>query len=269
MSYGAFVRLEDGIEGLVHISEMSWTRRINHPSEMVNVGEEVDVVVLDIDKNKQEISLGMKQTEVNPWELVSREVPRRHASSRAWSQPRQLRRVRRDRARHRRPAPRLRHVLDQEDHAPQRAAQEGRRSIALSSRSTRRSSASRLGRQAAHEDPWFEAVPAPTSPAWSSEGKVTKITNFGVFVELEEDLEGPAAHLRTRRPQGREPAGRGRDRARSSRSRFCGWTRASERSACPRSGRNGPRSSGRRRASRRRSSSVAAGCTVPVSRLPV
>eukprot|EP01025_Chloroclados_australasicus_P068233 TRINITY_DN9467_c0_g1_i4.p4 TRINITY_DN9467_c0_g1~~TRINITY_DN9467_c0_g1_i4.p4 ORF type:complete len:173 (-),score=42.42 TRINITY_DN9467_c0_g1_i4:37-522(-) len=75
MSYGAFVRLEDGIEGLVHISEMSWTRRVNHPSEVVSVGEPVDVVVLDIDKNKQEISLGMKQTEVNPWELVAEKYP--------------------------------------------------------------------------------------------------------------------------------------------------------------------------------------------------
>ncbi|OAB62629.1 30S ribosomal protein S1, partial [Leptolyngbya valderiana BDU 20041] len=75
MSYGAFVRLEDGIEGLVHISEMSWTRRVNHPSEVVSVGDQVEVVVLDIDKNKQEISLGMKQTEVNPWELVAEKYP--------------------------------------------------------------------------------------------------------------------------------------------------------------------------------------------------
>ena len=75
MSYGAFVRLEDGIEGLVHVSEMSWTRRINHPSEVVNVGDEVDVVILEIDKEKLEISLGMKQTEVNPWELVAEKYP--------------------------------------------------------------------------------------------------------------------------------------------------------------------------------------------------
>jgi small subunit ribosomal protein S1 len=56
MSYGAFVKLEEGIEGLVHISEMSWTRRINHPSELVESATEVEVVVLDIDKDKQEIS---------------------------------------------------------------------------------------------------------------------------------------------------------------------------------------------------------------------
>ena len=76
MSYGAFVALEEGIEGLVHVSEMSWTRRVNHPSELVEVGQEVDVVVLEINKEKLEISLGMKQTEVNPWELVAEKYPR-------------------------------------------------------------------------------------------------------------------------------------------------------------------------------------------------
>jgi small subunit ribosomal protein S1 len=71
VSYGAFVQIEEGIEGLVHVSEMSWTKRINHPSEVVQVGDEIEVVVLDIDKEKQEISLGIKQTEVNPWDLVA------------------------------------------------------------------------------------------------------------------------------------------------------------------------------------------------------
>ena len=62
MSYGAFVKLEPGVEGLVHISEMSWVKRLQHPSEMVNIGDEVEVVVLGINTEKQEISLGMKQT---------------------------------------------------------------------------------------------------------------------------------------------------------------------------------------------------------------
>ncbi|HUU60590.1 MAG TPA: 30S ribosomal protein S1, partial [Phycisphaerae bacterium] len=75
MSYGAFVRLEEGLEGLVHISEMSWTRRINHPSELVNVDDEIEVVVLEVNKDKQEISLGMKQAEVNPWTLVKEKYP--------------------------------------------------------------------------------------------------------------------------------------------------------------------------------------------------
>ena len=75
MSYGAFVKLEDGVEGLVHISEMSWTKRVNHPSEVVNVGDQVEVVVLEVNPEKQEISLGMKQTEVNPWDMVSDNYP--------------------------------------------------------------------------------------------------------------------------------------------------------------------------------------------------
>src|SRR6201999_1372804 len=65
MSYGAFVKLEEGIEGLVHISEMSWTKRINHPSELVKIGDKVEAVVLQINREKQEMSLGMKQPQAN------------------------------------------------------------------------------------------------------------------------------------------------------------------------------------------------------------
>ena len=68
--YGAFVELEPGIEGLVHVSEMSWTKRVTHPSKVVEVGAEVDVVVLDVDTANRRISLGLKQAEPNPWELV-------------------------------------------------------------------------------------------------------------------------------------------------------------------------------------------------------
>jgi small subunit ribosomal protein S1 len=68
--YGAFVELERGIEGLVHVSEMSWTRRVSHPSKVVEVGDEVDVVVLDVDAASRRVSLGLKQAEPNPWELV-------------------------------------------------------------------------------------------------------------------------------------------------------------------------------------------------------
>ena len=74
MSYGAFVKLEEGIEGLVHICEMSWTKRINHPSELVHIGDKIEVVVLGINKEKQEISLGMKQTQANPWDKVAERI---------------------------------------------------------------------------------------------------------------------------------------------------------------------------------------------------
>jgi len=66
-NFGAFVEIEDGIDGLVHISDMSWAKRIRHPSEMVRKGDDVDVVVLEIDSSKRRISLGMKQTRENPW----------------------------------------------------------------------------------------------------------------------------------------------------------------------------------------------------------
>jgi len=190
MSYGAFVRLEDGIEGLVHISEMSWTRRINHPSEMVQVGDEVDVVVLEINKDKQEISLGMKQTEVNPWELVAEKYPPGtiiegtvrnlanygafieiepgidgllHVSDVSWTKkvahPNEVYKK----------GDVVRCVVLEVDQEKQRIA---------------------LGSKQLHEDPWLEAIPGAYRPGMVVRGKVTKITNFGVFVELEEDLEG-------------------------------------------------------------------------------
>jgi small subunit ribosomal protein S1 len=73
--YGAFIEIEPGVEGLVHVSEMSWTKRVKHPSKLVNVGDEVHAVVLDIDLSQKRISLGMKQCEANPWTLLSEKYP--------------------------------------------------------------------------------------------------------------------------------------------------------------------------------------------------
>ena len=75
MSYGAFVKLEPGIEGLVHISEMSWTKRVNHPSELVNIGDSIEVKILGVDPEGQQLSLGMKQTQKNPWDEVLESYP--------------------------------------------------------------------------------------------------------------------------------------------------------------------------------------------------
>ena len=69
-NYGAFVELEAGVEGLVHVSEMSWTRRVRHPSKLVNVGDEVEVIVLDVNRGAKRISLGMKQVEPDPWATI-------------------------------------------------------------------------------------------------------------------------------------------------------------------------------------------------------
>ncbi len=73
--YGAFVELEEGIEGLVHISEMSWTQHVRHPSKLVNIGDTVEVMILKIDQDNQKISLGMKQTEDDPWETLDAKYP--------------------------------------------------------------------------------------------------------------------------------------------------------------------------------------------------
>jgi small subunit ribosomal protein S1 len=73
--YGAFIELRPGVEGLIHVSEMSWTKRVKHPSKIVNIGDEIDALVLDIDKENKRISLGMKQVEPNPWTLLEEKYP--------------------------------------------------------------------------------------------------------------------------------------------------------------------------------------------------
>jgi len=74
-NYGAFIELEPGIEGLVHISEMSWTRNVRHPSKLVSIGEAIEAVVLKVDPNEEKISLGMKQTEQDPWMMLPEKYP--------------------------------------------------------------------------------------------------------------------------------------------------------------------------------------------------
>ena len=76
--YGAFVELEEGVEGLVHVTEMSWTKRITKPGEVLSVGDEVDAVVLGIQKDDQKISLGLRQLDVNPWDMATHNYPQVH-----------------------------------------------------------------------------------------------------------------------------------------------------------------------------------------------
>ena len=71
-NYGAFIELEEGIDGMVHVSDLSWTRKVNHPSEVLKKGDEVDAIVLDVDTDQQRISLGMKQIAQDPWEEIDR-----------------------------------------------------------------------------------------------------------------------------------------------------------------------------------------------------
>jgi len=190
MTYGAFVRLEDGIEGLVHISEMSWTRRVNHPSEMVQPNQEVDVVVLEINKDKQEISLGMKQTDVNPWELVGDKYPpgtmiegkvRNLANYGAFVEI----------------EPGIDGLLHISDMSwtkkvthPNEVVKKGDSVKCVVLEVDRDKQRISLGMKQLHEDPWLNAIPEHYKPGMVVRGQVTKITNFGVFVELEAELEG-------------------------------------------------------------------------------
>ncbi len=190
MSYGAFVKLEPGIEGLVHISEMSWTRRINHPSEMVQIGDKIDVKILGVDAQGQQLSLGIKQTQSNPWDVVMEKYPEYaqvtgkvrnltnygafieleegidgllHVSDMSWTR-------------------KISH--------PSELLTKGQqvRCRVLSVDQTRRRIA--LGLKQLDDDPWNTTIPAKYQPGQLVSGKVTKITNFGVFVGLEDSLEG-------------------------------------------------------------------------------
>ena len=190
MNYGVFVRLEDGIEGLVHISEMSWTRRLSHPSEMVNLDDEIEVVVLNINKEKQEISLGMKQIEPNPWELAARKYPPGtivtahvrsmtnfgafveiepgidgmiHISDLSWTR--------------------------KYGH-PSEALQKGEEVKCVVLEVNQEKQRISLGMKQMTEDPWIHAIPEKYIPGQIIKGKIAKLTNFGAFVELEPELEG-------------------------------------------------------------------------------
>jgi small subunit ribosomal protein S1 len=190
MSYGAFVKLEEGIEGLVHISEMSWTKRISHPNELVHIDDEIDVVVLNIDKNKQEISLGMKQTQANPWDKVAERYPpgtlvkgtvRNLTNYGAFIEIEEG-------------IDGLLHVSDmswtRKISHPSEVVEKGQtvECKVLSVDQQRRRIA--LGLKQLEEDPWATDIPNKYQPGQLVTGTVTKITNFGVFVGLENGLEG-------------------------------------------------------------------------------
>ncbi|RME72285.1 MAG: 30S ribosomal protein S1 [Planctomycetota bacterium] len=190
LSYGAFVKLEEGVEGLVHVSEMSWTRRINHPSEVLSQGDEIEVMVLDINKQKQEISLGLKQVQMNPWDEVEQKYPvgtiiegkvrnltnygafveleegidgLLHVSDMSWT----------------------RKVMHPSDIVKKGDTV---RCMVLSVDQDKKRIA--LGMKQLEEDPWDTEIPAKYGPGTITSGTVTKITNFGVFVQLEDNLEG-------------------------------------------------------------------------------
>ncbi|MHC4567804.1 MAG: 30S ribosomal protein S1 [Planctomycetota bacterium] len=190
MNYGVFVRLEDGIEGLVHISEMSWTRRLAHPGELVNLGDEIEVVVLSVNKEKQEISLGLKQTQTNPWAVASQKYPsgtvvtakvRSVANFGAFLEIEPG-------------IDGMVHISDlswtRKHSHPGEALQKGQevKCVVLEVNEEKRRVS--LGIKQMTEDPWLRAIPEKYIPGHIIKGKVAKLTNFGAFVELEPELEG-------------------------------------------------------------------------------
>src|SRR5438132_596508 len=190
MSYGAFVKLEPGIEGLVHISEMSWTKRINHPSELVSIGDQIEVQVLNINKDKQEISLGIKQVQPNPWDKVAERYP----------PGKQIEGVVRNLTNYgafieiEEGIDGLLHVSDmswvRKVGHPSDVLNKGDKvkCVILNVDQERKRVA--LGLKQMANDPWEGDIPSRYHPGEVKKGKVTKLTNFGVFVELEQGLEG-------------------------------------------------------------------------------
>jgi small subunit ribosomal protein S1 len=188
-NYGAFIELEPGVEGLVHVSEMSWTRRVRHPSKLVNVGDEVDVLVLDVNRAAKRISLGMKQVEPDPWTTIEE---RYRPGNRVQGRVRNLT----DFGAFIELEPGvdgLLHISDMSwtrnvGHPSEilRKGQELETQILNLDRENKRIS---LGLKQIQPDPWTTV--AQRFPMGSRvTGKVVRLTDFGAFVELEAGVDG-------------------------------------------------------------------------------
>jgi small subunit ribosomal protein S1 len=188
-NYGAFIELEPGVEGLVHVSEMSWTRRVRHPSKLVNVGDEVDVLVLDVNRAAKRISLGMKQVEPDPWATIEE---RYRPGSRVQGRVRNLT----DFGAFIELEPGvdgLLHISDMSwtrnvGHPSEilRKGQDLETQILNIDRDNKRIS---LGLKQIQPDPW--ATVSQRYPMGSRvTGKVVRLTDFGAFVELEAGVDG-------------------------------------------------------------------------------
>src|SRR3954468_13058798 len=187
--YGAFVELEQGVEGLVHVSEMSWTKRLKHPSKVLEVGKEVEAVVLDIDPKAKRIALGMKQIEQNPWTLLEDKYPIGsvikgqvrnvtdfgifvgveegvdglvHVSDISWTQ-------------------RIKH--------PGELYKKGDEVEAVVPNIDVENDRFSLGIKQLTPDPW-DTLPERTPVGSRVKGKITKVADFGAFVEIEPGIEG-------------------------------------------------------------------------------
>jgi small subunit ribosomal protein S1 len=187
--YGVFVELEEGVEGLVHISELTWSRKMKHPSKIVKIGDPVEVMVLDCDPVKRRISLGMKQMEANPWDLIEEKYPIGskivgkvktvtdfgifigfeegidglvHVSEMSWTK-------------------KIKH--------PGELYKKGQEVEAVVLNIDQKNERFSLGIKQLIPDPWKDVARRYRKGEVVS-GKITNVTDFGAFVELEEGVEG-------------------------------------------------------------------------------
>jgi small subunit ribosomal protein S1 len=188
--YGAFVELEPGVEGLVHVSEMSWTHEVRHPSRVVAVGDQVEAAVLNVDPASRKISLGMKQTAPNPWDMIEGKYPVGtriegkvksltdfgafigleegidgliHISDMSWTK----------------------HIKH-----PSELFKKAQKVEAVVLRIDKEKERLSLGYKQLARDPWDEAIPAQYHIGDSVTGKVSKVADFGIFIELDAGVEG-------------------------------------------------------------------------------
>jgi small subunit ribosomal protein S1 len=188
--YGAFVELEPGVEGLVHVSEMSWTHEVRHPSRVVAVGDQVEAAVLNVDPASRKISLGMKQTAPNPWDMIEGKYPIGtriegkvksltdfgafvgleegidgliHISDMSWTK----------------------HIKH-----PSELFKKAQKVEAVVLRIDKEKERLSLGYKQLARDPWDETIPSRYHVGDSVTGKVSKVADFGIFIELDGGVEG-------------------------------------------------------------------------------
>lgn len=189
MPYGAFVEIEEGVEGLVHVSELSWTKRISKASDVLSLGDEVEAVVLNINETDQKISLGIRQTEVNPWDVVLEKYP---IGSRVKGQVRNFTNygafVELEEG-----IDGMIHVSDmswtRKINHPSEVLSKGEDVECVVLEVDVANQRISLGLKQAQEDPWT-TIANRYNVGQMVKGKVTKIASFGAFIELEEGVDG-------------------------------------------------------------------------------
>ncbi|MCK4249598.1 MAG: 30S ribosomal protein S1 [Candidatus Omnitrophica bacterium] len=201
LPYGAFIELEKGVEGLIHISEFSWTRHIEHPSQMLAMGDIIEAMVLNIDKDNQKISLSLKQIEPNPWLEIEKKYPagttvsgkiRNIADYGAFVEVAEG-------------IDGLVHISDiswtRKINHPSEVLKKGQKVDTTVISVDAQNQKIALGIKQLINDPW-EAITQKYVSGTALTGKITKITNFGIFVEIEKDVEGLVHISEADLPQG-------------------------------------------------------------------